>query len=160
MPSAVSLPIAVISYRNRLEALFKKVEQFPTDDLQLLAHWAAYVCVLTSGFIEVGLRSILLAHASSGASPSVVRYVDRQLGRVRNPNMEVVIQNVRSFSEDWAATIEDATAGEIAASVNSVIANRHRIAHGESVDLTLARMRTYFDDSVHMLEIIHGIFNP
>ena len=159
MPATTPLPSDTRSYQNRLDALFKKVDQLPEDDLQFLAHWASYLCVLTSGFIEVGMRSILLAYATSSASPSVVRYVDRQLARVQNPNMEIVLQVVRSFSEDSATSLEAFTSGEIAASVNSVIANRHSIAHGKSVDLTLARMKVYYRDSVRMLEALHQEFS-
>jgi hypothetical protein len=154
------LPADTRAYQNRLEALFTKVDKLPEDDFQLLAHWAAYLCVLTSGFLEIGLRSVLLEYASAAASPNVARYVDRQLGRVQNPNMEVVLQITRSFSEEWAKSLEVATTGEIAASVNSVIANRHRIAHGGNVDLTLARMKTYFRDTVRMLELLNAESNP
>src|SRR5262245_19954640 len=115
------LPGELRSYRDRLDALFNKVSELPEDDLQMRAHWASYLCVLTSGLIEVGLRSIALSFATDAASPAVVGFVDRQLGRVQNPNMEIVLRVVRSFSEDWAASLEAKTDGEIAASVNSVI---------------------------------------
>jgi hypothetical protein len=153
------LPIDVRGYLDRLTVIFGKATALPADDLQLLAHWAAYLCVLTSGLLEIALRSLLLVYTEHASSPATSRFVESRLARIQNPNMEVILQTLRSFDPDWAATVEALTDGEIADAVNSVIANRHLIAHGRSVGLTLGRMQSYLDHVKDLLEVLNATCN-
>jgi hypothetical protein len=38
--------------------------------------------------------------------------------------------------------------------INSIIANRHQIAHGETSRITLLRLKDYFSKAVQVLEFI------
>lgn len=136
-------------------ALFLKAGAL-ADDLQMQAHWAAYVCTLTSGLLEVGVRDILGAYASGSSAPTVSNYVERQLSRVQNPNMAKILEVVGSFDIGWAEALTEATNGRLKESVDSVIAVRHQVAHGGNTGLTLGRARQYFDDSVKVLELLNS----
>ena len=43
--------IEVIRYQQRLDDLFKKIVAF-AEDIELQSHWARYLCILVSGFLE------------------------------------------------------------------------------------------------------------
>jgi hypothetical protein len=58
----------VVSHKQRLDALFDKVEALDNDP-ELIAHWSRYLCVLVSGFIEASLRTILTDYVSARSSP-------------------------------------------------------------------------------------------
>ena len=47
-----------VQAKDRLDYLFSRVNEF-SEDLELQSHWARYLCVRVSGFIETSIRSIL-----------------------------------------------------------------------------------------------------
>lgn len=51
-----------IQAKDRLDDLFSRVNEF-SGDLELQSHWARYLCVRVSGFIETSIRSILSEYA-------------------------------------------------------------------------------------------------
>lgn len=91
--------------------------------------------MLVSGFLETSLQILYYQYAKDKAAPFVANYVDAQLGRFQNPNMDRILALTRSFSPDWATGLRAATEGEIKDSIDSIVANRHKIAHGESVGI-------------------------
>jgi hypothetical protein len=149
------LPPETEEYRSKLVSLFKKADTFTSDDDELSAHWAAYLCVLTSGLMECGLKEVLSLYVETTSGTDVVKYVKAQLAKIQNPRPETILTTVGQFSSDWRDKIEIRAQGRIASSVGSVISNRHLIAHGKPVDLTLLRMRAYFDDCVAMLDLLN-----
>src|SRR5436305_658124 len=101
----------IIEYKRRLDALFKAL---PTDADDLLrSHWARYLCVRVSGFIEVSLAAILNEFAQKAAAPQVSNYVGSQLSWVQNCKMDRIVSVIRDFSPGWAATIETGSDGRI-----------------------------------------------
>jgi hypothetical protein len=58
--------------------------------------------------------------------------------------------------------IEAATQGQLSDSVNSIVGNRHRIAHGASVSLSMSSLQAYHADAttvVALLEKTCGVYN-
>ena len=107
---------------------------------QLMTIWA-------SGYLEATCREILRAYARQRSDPSILRYVSRHLERFRNPNMDNILNLIRSFDEDSARQLEVFSSGRIKESVNGMVAQRHRIAHGRSTDTTIARVNQQFEDA-------------
>lgn len=58
-------PMSVLgaSMKDRLDVMFALAAKQGADE-EVLSHWARYLCVLTSGFIEVSLKSILSEYAA------------------------------------------------------------------------------------------------
>ena len=92
--------------RDKLDALFQRVESLD-NDFELQAHFARYLCVLVSGFLENALEEIFGTYAEKQASPSVANYVKRQLRHSRkNPNMEQIVQISGAFNPTWRNELE------------------------------------------------------
>jgi hypothetical protein len=67
----------------------------------------------------------------------------------QNPNMQKIREVAGSFSDEWGTELEkDAT---IRDSVNSILNNRHQIAHGKS---TIGRLRPWYQDAVRLVELM------
>ena len=120
-----------VQAKDRLDGLFDKVNEF-AGDLELQSHWARYLCVRVSGFIEISVRAILVEYAKNRSDRSIANYVERQLNRFQNPNMERLVQLLQSFNPAWAAELKDATKGEPKDAIDSIRANRNRIAHAKT----------------------------
>lgn len=145
--------IDCVRYQHRLDDLFKRMMVF-SDDIELQSHWARYLCVLVCGFIEVSVRSIYGSYARDKAAPQVVNFVERELSGFQNPNMEKILQLAGSFSPEWRQALEKATNGELKDAIDSIVANRNNIAHGESVGITYARIHDYYGKATTVLDLI------
>lgn len=141
-------------HKDRLDDLFKQVSE--VSDINLQGHWARYLCVLVSGFIEVSIRAILTEYAKSRADTSVANYVIRDLHRFRNPNMERILQTLGAFNPAWSDNVRARTEAEyeLKAAIDTIIANRNGIAHGENVGITYTTIRNHYRNAVSVIEII------
>ena len=137
--------LAVVQEKQRLDSVFSLVEQMAPSD-EVLSHWAKYLCVLTSGFIENSLRLVLYEYARTHADKTVASYVSARLEGLTNLNDEKICQLLGSFSDDWRDTFLKMRSEEQKDAIDSVLANRHLIAHGRSVGLTQARMKQYYSE--------------
>lgn len=125
-------------------------------DPELLAHWTRYLCVLASGLLEVSIRESFSLYTSGRSEKRVSAYVDRELESFRNPNMEKIVQLMGAFDSSWGRQLKDATDGELKDAVDSIVANRNRIAHGESVGLTMSQLRTYYERACRVIDLVQG----
>ena len=138
----------ISSNKQRLDNLFKKITAFSTDtDLQ--SHWARYLCILVSGFLETSVRIIYREYAKSKATPQVANFV-------QNPKMEKILQLTGLFSKEWANELRLETEGELKDAVDSIANNRNQIAHGGSVGISYSQIKSYYDRAIEVIELIEN----
>ncbi|MBM3235830.1 hypothetical protein FJZ31_05980 [Candidatus Poribacteria bacterium] len=145
--------IKIVSYKTRLDNLFKKVEALP-EDFELQSHWAKYLCVLVSGFLETSVRAIYSQYAHKRAAPNVANYVTRRLDSFQNPNMTKIINLTNSFNPGWGDSLREKTEGELKNAIDSICANRNLIAHGRDSGITYARINDWYQDAIEVVELI------
>ncbi|MES2153914.1 MAG: HEPN domain-containing protein [bacterium] len=139
-------------YSTRLDGLFKKASAI--QDLEAKAHWTRYLCVLASGYLEVSVRSIAEEYAATVAHPNVANFVASSIEDFHNPRMEKILEVVRCFNSGWAAELEKACEGELKASVDSIVINRHLIAHGNWTGLSFGVMSRYYDGASKVVNLL------
>jgi hypothetical protein len=148
------------STRNRVDAVFSLAKRQggmakrQGGEEETLSHWARYLCVLASGYVEVSLQSILSSYASERSHRDVANYVESRLERVTNLNEESVYQLLISFRPEWGEVFRSRRTDAQKDALDSVVANRNLIAHGRSVGLTLARVTAYYRELVRVIELI------
>lgn len=141
--------------RERIDNLFKSLNSH--DDLERQAHWARYLCVCISGYLEVSIRELLGRYSEQCASRSVSGYVWTQLKYFKNPKMEPTIQLVTSFDPGWGKSLRDFAEDERGDAVNSIVSNRNEIAHGVDVGVTIARLHKWYEKSNEVLDFLIGL---
>ena len=146
----MSLP-EITSQRQRLDDLFDKAKGL---DPEVQAHWSRYLCVLISGFLENCVRLTYAEYVINRSEASVANFVERNLRRFQNPRMNLIIETAGMFSDDWREQLELQTEGQLETSVNSIVANRHQIAHGKSVQLTLQLLSQYYGDALKVVSLL------
>jgi hypothetical protein len=144
---------------QRVDALVQRVSSAaqgsPSPEFQ--ADLTYYICIVTSGFLERSLRSIFYEYARKRARPFVANYVEDHLKLFRNPDLERIFQLLGAFNPDWRSKLEAQTKGQIQIAINSVVGQRHRIAHGESVSLNLGSMLGYYKSIVKFVRIVDDL---
>ena len=148
-----------VQAKDRLDDLFSRVNEF-SEDIELQSHWAKYLCVRVSGFIETSIRSILSEYAREKSDPFVANYVESRLGSFQSPNMERILQLLGAFNSTWQDELKSLTEGEPKDAIDGIKANRDLIAHGENVGITYTTISRYYENALKVVELIEDQCNP
>ena len=140
--------------RRRLDATFVRVDTLSEVDLEVRSDFARYLCILVSGFLEASISELTIEHCRKQSSPTVSRYAANQLRRPQNINAERLLTLIGSFDRDWRRELEQFIEGARRDSLDSIVALRNKIAHGESVGVTYNRIRDYYG---HVQEVVDFI---
>lgn len=145
---------------QRLKALINKALA-ETPDLELRSHWARYFCVVTSGVLENAIFELFSEYVTRTASPSVAGYANDQLATIQNPKAAKFILVTRSFNSAWGIALEqfmDVDGRKDA--IDSIMANRHLVAHGNHTGITIVQVQRYLAKAEEVLEFIESKTNP
>ena len=143
----------VVRYKMRLDSLFKKIETL-SEDPELQSHWAKYLCVLVSGFLETSVRAIYGQYTQRKAASNIANYVISRLDGFQNPKMAKIINLTNSFNLEWGDSLREKTEGELKNAIDSICANRNLIAHGRDSGITYARINDWYQDAIEVVELI------
>lgn len=133
---------------QRIEAEISSIfENAGNSQEEVQASLARYACVLASSYLEAAFRELLALFTRARSNEQVLRYVDGTLGSFRNPNMENILQLVGRFDSQYRQSLEVEVEGRLKDSVNSISLNRNYIAHGRRSSISLARIRSYYNDA-------------
>jgi len=149
----------IISNKQELDHLFKKITAF-SEDTYLQSHWARYLCILVSGFLETSVRIIYREYAKSKATPQVANFVEGKLKDFQNPKMDKIFQLTGLFSKEWENDLRRDTEGALKDAVDSIANNRNNIAHGGSVGISYSQIKSYYDRAIKVIELIENQCNP
>lgn len=145
------------SQLQRLREIFNKTNAACRDNFEMKSHWAKYLCVLIAGFLENSLKVIYGEFVRMAASKPVADYANSMLSRIQNPNATMFIQTARRFKPDWATELDafvDSNGRREA--INSIMKNRHEIAHGKYSGITMAQIKDYLDKAVEVIDFIES----
>jgi hypothetical protein len=144
--------LAIHQQKQRIDELFKMANGFAEVETQ--SHWSRYICVLISGFLENSVELCLSEYTKRVTNSHVSNFVSSKLRAFQNPKMGPIAELFGSFNPAWKIDLEAATQGQLYDSVNSIVGNRNKIAHGESVSLSLRSLAAYYKDAVKVVDII------
>ena len=141
---------------KRINALFDRAQDLSSDP-ELLSHWAKYLCVLVCGLLENSVELCLVDYFQKRGDENINNFVSTKLRSFQNPKMGKIVELFGSFSKTWEEDLKERSDGRISDAVNSVVANRHLIAHGGTSQLSMSALRGYYTDVVRAVEIMRRI---
>jgi len=122
----------IVSHKQKLDALFAKTKDL-NSDAELIAHWSRYLCVLVSGFVA-------------------------KLKIFTNAKTNKILDLVAEFGNDFREELAKVLTDELKDSVDSVVSNRHLIAHGQDVGIGIATIKKYYSSVVTAVEELEKQF--
>jgi hypothetical protein len=149
--------VELVRQEATLRHLIRRVGHDPsTRALEMQAHWARYLCVLTSGFVENVARTIYGEYTTKNSySPAVVRYAKKQLDGIQNPRPERLISLAATFDPKWGRDLEDYLETEYRSdAINAIMSHRHLIAHGRSSNITVGQVSMYLSKIVQVADYL------
>lgn len=145
--------------RKRLDATFGRIPS-ASDDLEVQADYAKYLCVLVSGFFENAIVALILHYVEQRSAPEVTAFIERQLDRWTNPNSEKIATLFAAFNTEWRTSIETYLVDERKDGINSLVALRHKIAHGESVGTSLSQVKAHYKVILEVINFLADLSDP
>jgi len=149
----------VLRLQRRLDATFARVP-VSVADLEVQADYAKYLCVLVTGFFENAIVALLLDYVERRGSAEVLSFVERQLDRWTSPNAERTANLFGAFSADWRASVTAYLVDRRKDSLNSLVALRHKVAHGESVGTSLTQIQAHYDVVLEIVDHLAELVDP
>ena len=79
------------------------------------------------------------------------------LARIQNPKISKFLEVAGSFRVEWKDQLETfVNDGGRREAVNSIMSNRHLIAHGKDSTISLVQVKEYLAKSVEVIEFIEA----
>jgi hypothetical protein len=152
----------IISYKNRLDYLFKQAGAACGNDDEMMAHWAKYLCVRCAGFIEVAIPKLFVEYSKVHShNARLYRFLSIQLDAIQNVKAEKIVTIVSYFDASWANKIEEFM-GEQGRkeAINSIVAQRHLIAHGKDSSMSFVSLKEYYKKLTEVFHFIDSLLFP
>jgi hypothetical protein len=146
-------------HRKKLTYLLKNVPVDPTGSLEIQAHWARYTCIVMSGYIEDAVKGLFSAYTAERAPTKVFNYVSSQLKYFQTADTDSLGALVSKFDKAWMDSFNTFLTDERKSAVNSVVGNRHRIAHGLDVSVTMSQLGEWYPKVNEVIDHIAFLCN-
>ncbi len=141
---------------HRIAILIEKADALQDDELK--SEVSRYLCILSSGFVEVACRDIVQKYVASRSSPEVQRFVRAYMTRFRNPRKQQIINLYSSLDPEKAQQLESIIDEELWEAISSIMGQRNVLAHGGSSGISLARIKDYYQRASKLLKQIENEF--
>jgi len=147
--------------RDRIKRVLSLGKGIPLDDSERVGHWGRYACIACAGYVEVALRLVIQAYVHKKATSQIHAYVVRDLESVQNPKAEKFVAILRCFSDSWATDMESffTSNQQVKDAIDSLMANRHLIAHGRPCSISLARVSEYLEQAEKAITFVDEMLN-
>jgi hypothetical protein len=151
----------ILSHKQKIDELFSSVSTVTNPQDQ--SEWAKYLCVLVSGFIEQSIRVLLEEYCKKRADLTIQKYVIRQIGDITNCKTNKIREILGKFSDGWKSDFDreieakSRVIDQIRNSLDSVVANRHDIAHGKSVGMSYSTISRWYDSVKVAVDVLEDI---
>ena len=140
---------------QHIDKLFQETRVASGNNLEMQAHWAKYLCIISAGFLENAISGVYEEFVKNAASEPVANYTITILSKIQNPKAHKFIETASAFKREWGQELESFVTQEARKeAIDSIMANRHLIAHGKNSGVTVARLRQWLDKSVEIVEFI------
>ncbi|HLP51361.1 MAG TPA: MAE_28990/MAE_18760 family HEPN-like nuclease [Chitinophagales bacterium] len=150
--------LRIDSQEQRLEALFAEVKKIDEGD-ELKSHLSKYLCLQVSGYLENVLRDLITEYAKGKCPQAIANYVNYNIEYCTNLKDERLYEILGSFDTTWADTFRTSLTQEQKASLNSIIANRNQIAHGNyfNSNISYRSISDYYSDLKEIVRVLRTI---
>ena len=143
--------------RKRIAYLFENVPVNPSGSLEVQSHWAKYTCVVISGYIEDSVKELLRLYVSERCQPELANYIQGQLRHFQTAYSRDISELLMAFSKSWETSFIAFLSDERKAAINSVVGNRHRVAHGVDCSVTISQLRQWYPKINEVIDFISAL---
>ncbi len=152
------MPLALHTAIARVDRAFVLGKAVADDETK--AHYARYLCVLTAGLLEEGVRTIIVEYSDGRCSSEIANFVAGQADDFQNPKYGKILSFLDKFGSKWTEALERSVSEQVRDHIDSVVARRHLIAHGREGGLSFGTVSAYYESAKIFLEKLKQVVIP
>jgi len=140
---------AIRSQHDQLVSFIEKCANDHSLDVFMLGHLGRYSCVSAAGFVENSLGEVFVDFIKQGSRKQVANFAIDTLRKIQNPKSYRIVEVAGRFHESLGSELAiflDADNKKRRDSIDSIMNNRHLIAHGKTSSITLSRVKAHLAD--------------
>lgn len=142
---------------QQIEYLFQRTSHASSYDIEIQAHWAKYLCILCAGFLENSISELYIEYVRGKAAPPIANYAISSLGKIHNPKTQKFLEVAATFDRKWESELRDfVDSNNRSEAIDSIMNNRHLIAHGKQSGVTIAPLENWFGKALEVVEFIEA----
>ena len=143
---------------DKILSLIETAETIFEEDDEMRSHFAKYVCVLCSGFLENSIHALYVEYIKrETTSNPIISFSIATLHKIQNPRADKFREIAKSFNAAWEEPLKSfMMVDDRASAINYIMADRHKIAHGKDSDITLSRIKQHHLKTLEIINYIEG----
>ena len=145
--------LRILRDKARVDTAFAQITHLPHEP-ELQSHFARYLCVIVSGFIENSVEIVCSEYTQTRAHKNVQKFVAHKLVKFQNPKTEEIFKLFSEFDPTTSDKLKNELAEETKTAVDSVVNLRHGIAHGGTSGISIATIKAYYAEVLKFVEHI------
>lgn len=107
-----------------------------------------------SGFLETAICGMYCQYAQDKSAKEVSDFVGSHLERFQNPKMGAILELIGRFSTEWKRELEEKVQDKQKDAVDSIVNNRHQIAHGRNTNISIVQVEGYYKSVKELVELM------
>lgn len=121
-----------------------------------------YATIKSCGTIELCFKTII-SDIHSGQSPQIVNYVDSTIrNSSMNPSLDNICKVLKKFDLEWCNNFKERFRRlpdypKVKDSLESLNEARNTFAHGKHITASFNDIKSYFHDSIKVIELLDNI---
>lgn len=129
------------------------------DDEEVKSLLVKLFCVRVAGLLEVFLKTRISEYSKGKVSPEISRFMTTKFKDITNLKSSKFLEVLTSFSIDWSDKFSNYLGEheQEKSSLDSIIAQRHNIAHGHSSGIGSVSMAQYYEDVKHIVSFLDSV---
>ena len=151
------MDIKTESYIRELENLQKQISLI--DDVEVKSSLVKLLCVRTSGLLEVFLKTRISEYSKGKVPKEINHFLTQKFKDITNLKSTKFNDVLASFSSEWSSAYMTFLNEneQIKSSLDSIIAQRHSIAHGQRCGIAARSMLQYYGDILSLVRFLECI---
>lgn len=148
--------------RDKVLRVIALANDLENDHNELQGHWGRYACLLSAGYFEVALRMVIRRRVEKKSTTEIQQFVLHSLEGIQNPKAERFSKVIHSFSTVWGDELDKFFLDnfDVKEAIDSLMANRHLIAHGKPCTISVGRVSAYFKLADKTIDFLDELLNP
>lgn len=144
-------------YIRDLDNLKSKIEG--VDDEEVKSLLLKLFCVRTAGLLEVFLKTRISEYSKGKVPKEINRFMTAKFKDITNLKSSKFEDVLTSFSVEWSEKFTDYLKEHEPekTALDSIIAQRHNIAHGQPSSIGEVSMNQYYEGVKHVVSFLDGV---
>ena len=154
----------IVERKDMLDRLYVQATLLQDNervDEEVKSGFVSYLCVRSYVYVEFAVQTILKEYVKAVTNDVPIgNFVKEQLRINRALRRSELLNLIGKFSEEWRKNLRDTTNGKLGDSLDSIVNNRNKIAHGDDVYISLRNLQAYFSDVQRIIELVYNECDP